>query len=59
MASVAEASLLYARANLALDEEREREKTASLMALASNICGQGFADAALVFMGAIENDDER
>ncbi len=38
-----------------------RERTASVMALVSNICGQRFADATLVFMEAIENDhrDER
>ncbi len=36
---------------------QEREKTASLMVLVSNICGQGSADATLVFVETIENDD--
>ncbi len=58
-ASVSEPTLLYTQANLSLDEEGGREKTMSLVALVSNICGQGFADAMLVFVEAIENDDER
>ncbi|KAK0436449.1 hypothetical protein EV421DRAFT_1908059 [Armillaria borealis] len=53
-ASVSEATLLYTQANLALDEERE--KTASLMALVSNICGQGFADAILMYVERLESD---
>ncbi|PBK59977.1 hypothetical protein ARMSODRAFT_1090571, partial [Armillaria solidipes] len=53
-ASVSEATLLYTQANLALDEERK--KTASLMALVSNICGQGFADAILMYVERLESD---
>lgn len=54
-ASVSEATFLYTQANLALDEERE--KTASLMALVSSICGQGFADAIMMYVERIEGDD--
>ncbi|KAK0218766.1 hypothetical protein IW262DRAFT_1462255 [Armillaria fumosa] len=53
-ASVSEAAFLYTQANLALDEERE--KTASLMALVSSICGQGFADAIMMHVERIEGD---
>ncbi len=54
-ASVSEATFLYTQANLALDEERE--KTASLMAFVSSICGQGFADAILMHVERVESDD--
>ncbi len=53
--SVSEATFLYTQANLALDEERE--KTASLMAFVSSICGQGFADAILMHVERVESDD--
>ncbi|KAK0473577.1 hypothetical protein IW261DRAFT_1657495 [Armillaria novae-zelandiae] len=53
VASVSEATFQYTQANLALDEERE--KTASLMALVSNICGQGFADAIIKHVESVES----
>ncbi|KAK0447390.1 uncharacterized protein EV420DRAFT_1483759 [Desarmillaria tabescens] len=40
--SIKDATLLYTKARLALDEERA--KTTSLMALVTSICGQAFAD---------------
>ncbi|KAK0187190.1 hypothetical protein F5146DRAFT_1063866 [Armillaria mellea] len=52
-ASVSEATFLYTQANLVLDEERE--KTASLMAFVSSICGHEFADAILMHVERIEN----